>query len=357
MNLKELARHLQLSQTTVSRALNGYPEVNEQTRARVRQAAEELNYRPRRHAQQLATGRSMVIGHVVTRSRHALIAPLFADLMAGAGEAADSLGYDSHFRIVDDDLEIRHYRELVAARRVDGVVVHGPLCRLDPRIDLLNELRLPFIVHGQSEESADYAWLDVDNAGAMRRATSLLIDLGHTDIGFVNGPESLHFAYRRRKGFMDALAAHGLEPNPDWIFSGPLVEHHGFAAARALLDDGQPPTALVCAGLLPAWGVLRELLTRRLVLGRDFSIVAYDDSVSWLANRGSDCENGAPLFTTVRSSIHLAGQRLIHHLVRSIEEPGQVTVAETLPTELVIGQSTGRRPDRQAACSMRRTSR
>lgn len=343
MNLKELARHLQLSQTTVSRALNGYPEVNEQTRSRVRRAADELNYRPRHHARQLATGRSMVIGHVVTRSRHALIAPLFADLMAGAGEAADRLGYDSHFRIVDDDVEVQHYRELAASGRVDGVVVHGPLHRLDPRIDLLNELGLPYIVHGRSEGSAEHAWLDVDNEGAMRRATELLIDLGHTDIGFVNGPESLHFAHRRKVGFTMALAEHGLVCSPDRVFSGPLVEHHGHAAAVALLDERRPPTALVCAGLLPAWGVLREVLSRRLVAGRDISIVAYDDSVSWLSNSGSDQSGGAPLFTAVRSSIHLAGQRLIQHLVASIEEPGNVAVAEILPTELVIGQSTGRR--------------
>ena len=352
MNLKELAGHLGLSPTTVSRALDGYPEVSEATRVRVREAADVLNYRPRHHARQLATGRSMVLGHVVTRSRHALIAPLFADLMAGAGRAADALGYDTHVRIVDDGEETRHYRELAASRRVDGVVVHGPL-EVDPRIALLDELGLPFIVHGRSEVTIPHAWLDVDNLRAIERATALLLDLGHVDIGLVNGPEELHFAARRRDGFLAAHRSRGLRPAPARLFAGPLVEHRGHDAAAALLDGPDPPTALVCAGLLPAWGALRAVLTRGLEPGRDLSIVAYDDGVSWLSNRGD--ESGAePLFTTVRAAIHEAGHRLVAHLARAIDEPDAPLAAETLPTELVLGRSTGAHRPRALAATRRR---
>ena len=338
MNLKELAGHLELSPTTVSRALNGYPEVSEATRTRVHAAAAALNYRPRHQARQLATGRSLVLGHVVSRTRHAEIAPLFADLMAGAGEAADELGYDTHLRIVDDADEESHYREIAASRRVDGVVLHGPLV-VDPRIALLDGLGLPFIVHGRSEVDAPHAWLDVDNVGAMRRATALLLDLGHTDVALVNGPESLHFARCRRRGFLAAHRAHGLEPDPRRMFAGPLVEHRGHDALAALLDGPRPPTALVCAGLLPAWGALRALLSRGLAVGTDLSIVAYDDGVSWLTNGSGGPEE--PLFTTVRASIHEAGRRLVEHLVRAIDDPAAPLAAETLPTELVLGRSTG----------------
>lgn len=341
MNLKQLAVHLGLSSTTVSRALNGYPDVSEATRARVREAADALNYRPLHHARQLATGRSMALGHVVTHSRHALVAPLFADLMAGAGRTADALGYDTHVRIVDDAGETAFYRELAASRRVDGVVVHGPLVA-DPRIALLDGLGLPFIVHGRSDVDVPHAWLDVDNARAIERATALLLDLGHVDIGFVNGPEELHFARRRRDGFVAAHRDRGLVPDPTRMFAGPLVEHRGHDAAAELLDGPRPPSALVCAGLLPAWGVLRAVLTRGLVLGEDLSIVAYDDGVSWLSNRdGTDGEE--PLFTTVRGSIHEAGRRLVHLLVHAIDEPDAPLAAETLPTELVLGRSTGLR--------------
>ena len=136
------------------------------------------------------------------------------------------------------------------------------------------------------------------------------------------------------------------------MFAGPLVEHRGHDAAVAMLDAPTPPTALVCSGLLPAWGALRAVLTRGLSPGSDLSIVAYDDGVSWLSNRG-DGDGTEPLFTTVRGSIHEAGHRLVAHLVRLVEEPGAPLPAETLPTELVLGRSTAARG---AGHTLRRTA-
>ena len=87
MNLKTLAQKLGLSPTTVSRALNGYPEVSETTRARVSAAAKAANYHPNTQAKRLATGRAMAIGHIIPISdRHEIVNPGFADFIAGAGE-------------------------------------------------------------------------------------------------------------------------------------------------------------------------------------------------------------------------------------------------------------------------------
>ena len=86
MNLKQLSDHLGLSQTTVSRALNGYPEVSDATRARVEAAAKAHNYRPNTRAKSLATGQAMAIGHVIPiSSKHEMVNPVFADFLAGAG--------------------------------------------------------------------------------------------------------------------------------------------------------------------------------------------------------------------------------------------------------------------------------
>ena len=101
MNLKELSRELGLSPTTVSRALNGYPEVSEATRRRVVEAAGRLNYRPNMRARSLATGRAMAIGHVIPlSSRHEMMNPIFADFIAGAGEIYARNGYDMLLSIV-----------------------------------------------------------------------------------------------------------------------------------------------------------------------------------------------------------------------------------------------------------------
>ena len=113
MNLKELARKLDLSPTTVSRALNGFPEVNEATRERVAAAARRYNYKPNTRAIRLATGRAMAVGHVIPlATRHEIVNPVFADFIAGAGEVYSRNGYDMLLSVVPDDNEERVYREL-----------------------------------------------------------------------------------------------------------------------------------------------------------------------------------------------------------------------------------------------------
>ena len=215
MNLKELSATLGLSQTTVSRALNGFPEVSEATRIRIKDAAVKNNYRPNTRAKGLATGRTMSIGHVIPIStRHEIVNPIFADFIAGAGEVYSRKGYDMHLTVVPDIDEERIYRELASKRSVDGVIVHGPH-ENDPRIALLAEVGLPFVVHGRAGTGdAAYSWVDVNNRRAFQRATEFLLDLGHRRIALVNGLESMDFALRRREGFVAALQARGLTADP-----------------------------------------------------------------------------------------------------------------------------------------------
>lgn len=127
MNLKDLAHRLGLSPTTVSRALNGYPEVNEATRERVIAAAKEHNYHPNARAIRLATGRAMAVGHVIAiTNRHEIVNPVFADFIAGAGETYSRNDYDMLLSVVPDEEEEQTYRAMKMKGNVDGVIVHGP---------------------------------------------------------------------------------------------------------------------------------------------------------------------------------------------------------------------------------------
>ena len=140
MNLKELAAGLGLSPTTVSRALNGYPEVNEATRTRVLAAAKRHDYQPNTRAIRLATGRAMAVGHVIPiATRHEIVNPVFADFIAGAGEVYARNDYDMLLSVVSDEEEHQTYRSLRAKGNVDGVILHAPR-RDDPRIALLREI-------------------------------------------------------------------------------------------------------------------------------------------------------------------------------------------------------------------------
>lgn len=340
MNLKELATKLGLSPTTVSRALNGYPEVNEATRERVIAAARRHNYRPNARAIRLATGRALAVGHVIPVYTHnEIMNPIFGDFISGSGEVYSRNGYEMILSVVPDDLEEQTYRDLASRGTVDGVIVHAPKTN-DARIRTLQELGLPFVVHGRSTGSdVDYNWVDVNNRRAFLRATEFLLDLGHRRIALVNGLESMDFAVRRRLGFTDALQARGLEPETRLISSSEMTEINGWRAAEAALGQEAPATAFLCASMLQGMGVRRAIEGRGLKMGRDASVIIFDDDLSYLRN-GED----VPIFTATRSSVKEAGKLAAEMLLAVINQPESPPQHRLLEAELILGQSTGPSP-------------
>lgn len=336
MTLKELSDLLGLSPTTVSRALNGYPEVSEATRKKVAAAARAHGYAPNTRARALATGRAMAIGHVIPISaKHEMVNPIFADFTAGAGEVYSRNGYDMLMSVVSDDDEEQAYRSFATKRNVDGLIIHAPSLN-DQRIPFLNDLGLPYVVHGRSSNAtAPYAWVDVNNTRAFQRATELLLDLGHRRIALLNGLEHMDFAARRRAGYEAALAARGVTPDPSLMFSGEMTEAQGHDLTRTLLARPDRPTAILVSSIIMAIGVRRGIEELGLTLGRDVSLITYDDDLSYFRN-GSDI----PVYTATRSSVREAGRRAAQMLIDIINGKDSPTEL-LLEAELTLGMSTG----------------
>lgn len=340
MNLRQLSQILALSPTTVSRALNGYPEVNKATRARVLAAALHHNYQPSSRAIQLATGRAMAVGHVIPiTDQHEMMNPVFSDFIAGAGEVYSQHGYDMVLSAVPDHEQERSYRQMKSRGSVDGIIVHGPRLK-DPRIALLTDIGLPFVVHGRVTGSdRPYSWIDVNSRRAFHRATGFLLDLGHRKIALINGPERMDSAIRRRNGYIEALAAHGIYPDPALMISCEMTETNGYRACRPLLAQSDPPTALLVSSMITAIGARRAIEERGLQLGRDLSIIIHDDALSYLPN-GDE----VPIFTATRSSVREAGCQSADMLLDLIAHPDQAPKNRLLEADLIIGQSTGPAP-------------
>ena len=340
MNLKELATLLGLSPTTVSRALNGYPEVNEETRARVAAAAQAHNYQPNARAIRLATGRAMAIGHVIPiTNRHDIDNPIFGDFIAGAGVVYSRAGYDMLLSVVPDSEETQTYHNLKRRGAVDGVIVHAPRLN-DARIRILHEIGLPYAVHGRATGTElPYSWLDVNNRRAFRTATAYLIGLGHRRIALVNGPDFMDFAIRRHTGYHEALEEVGLPTDPSLIHSDEMTESAGYRRAAQLLALPDPPTAILCASILSGIGARRAVETAGKVVGRDVSVMIYDDDLSYLRNG-----DGQPIFTAMRSSVREAGSLMAEMLLGLIANPDSPPVHRLLEADLVIGQTTGPGP-------------
>ena len=339
MNLKELSKQLGLSQTTVSRALNGYPEVGETTRKRVADEAARLGYRPNAHARRLATGRSHAIGYVFPSDRSVMIDPLFSDFVAGAAEVYAPQGFETLLHAGGREDEMAVYRRFAEDGAVDGVVVQAPHVN-DPRIALLNELKIPYVVHGRLDGIENgYAWLDIDNHGAFKKAAKLLTDLGHARIALLNGPENLTYALHRRKGYEAALSEKGLHAEASYVFSGVMTEENGYREAKRVLQLPNRPTALLISSMMMVSGAIRACNELGLAIGKQVSLIGHDDGLPFM-----NAEGLVPSLTTTTSSIRDAGIRVAELLLERIENPSSPLPAELWNVDLIVRGSTGPAP-------------
>lgn len=340
MNLKELSQMLGLSQTTISRALNGYPEVNEETRQRVQKAARETGYRPNRAAQRLATGKAGSIGLIMPLSPDHSSDMHFAEFQSGLAEA--SIVHDFHFVIMPSKAEDEEQaiRWLVASGSVDGYYL-AYVREKDPRIAMAKSLSLPFIVHGRSFGlDLDYPFLDVDNEGAFYDATRFLLQLGHKRFALINGQADLDFAHRRRLGAEKALAEKGLQLDPRHTRHSFMGDEQGYRGMKEILASPDRPTAVLCASTVLALGAVRAMNELGLKLGTDISLIAHDDELPLLKP-----ENFSTPLTTTRSSLRAAGKRVGERLIAMINQSTpQPPEQELWKVELVVRASTGPAP-------------
>lgn len=340
VNLKQLSQMLGLSQTTISRALNGYPEVNAETRRRVLQAAKETGYRPNRAAQRLATGKAGSIGLIMPISPDHSSDMHFAEFQSGLAEA--SIVHDFHFVIMPSraEEEEQAIRWLVSSGSVDGYYL-AYVREKDPRIAMAKSLSLPFIVHGRSSGlDLNYPFLDVDNEGAFYDATRFLLQLGHKRIALLNGQAELDFAYRRRLGTEKALAEKGLLLDPRHTRHSFMGDEQGYRGMKEILGLPDRPTAVLCASTVLALGAVRAMNEFGLKLGTDISLIAHDDELPLLKP-----ENFSTPLTTTRSSLRAAGKRVGERLIAMINQSEPALPEQELwKVELVVRASTGPAP-------------
>jgi LacI family transcriptional regulator len=337
MNLRTLSLALGLSQTTVSRALNGFPEVAEATRVRVQAAADLHGYRPSAAARRLATGQSGTLGVVFPRERNLLVDLRFTEFLGGAVQQASDEGYDVTLAMsTGSQNEEGVYRRAVRSARVDAMILSSPMIA-DQRLDLLRGLGMRFILHGRTQSATPYPFLDIDNEGAFYKATVLLCDFGHRRIALLNGDPMFNFAHDRETGYRSALALHGISTDAALIKSGEMTEEHGFQEAMLCmaLSPDLRPTAYLCSSISQAIGVKRAANQFNLKIGRDISLIAHDDRLHEFRAETFD-----PPLTATQSSIGDAGRRIVELLVQHLRDPEQALANEVWPVDLVVRATT-----------------
>lgn len=330
MSIRKLAQSLGLSVSTVSRALNGYTDVNATTRERVEQAARDMGYRPHPVAQRLVTGRTGAVALVSPVLGSSRFDNSFAQMMHGVTSRLETAGYYLlSMALPGDEAELPNLQRLLDASVIDGLILTRTRPR-DPRVSLLQSRGIPFVTHGRTLHNEPHAWVDTDNERAMRLAVGRLVSLGHRRIAMINGPGELTFALLRRQGFMQGIAAAGLDAQQCPVVHSELTAAAGQAAALDLLnpaDRTQRPTALVCANDVLAMGAAMACRQSGLRVGKDVSLTGYGNSEA--------AEFSEPPLTTVDHQVFESGVHLADLLLRLMGGEDSGTLHELEPVRLI----------------------
>jgi LacI family transcriptional regulator len=336
MNLERLANQLGVSKTTVSRALNGYPEVNVRTRERVLKAAQEAGYQPNPMARSLALGRTNVFGIIYPLLPADLGDPMFLDVVAGMSAALEAVNKNLIIAPVSPAAEQPSYQQIVRGRRVDGLVVGRTLVR-DERIAFLSKSKFPFVAHGRTQLDAPYAWFDYDNAAGIRMAVARLLGLGHQRLALISAPLELNFARQRKDSFSASMAAAGLAIDPRHLIADTLDRRSGYQAMQQLLACAPRPTAVIVDNHLSGVGAVRALLDAGIDIGKEISLIVWGKMADNLA--------GADVTTIDQPDPRQAGARMIAMLLALVDGAPASELQELWQPVLLSGSTVGVRQD------------
>jgi LacI family transcriptional regulator len=336
MNLAHLANHLGMSKTTVSRALNGYPEVNVRTRERVLKAAKEVGYQPNPMARSLALGRTNVFGIIYPLLPTDLGDPMFLDVVAGMSAALEAVNKNLIIAPVSPAAEQPSYQQIVRGRRVDGLVVGRTLVR-DERIAFLSKAKFPFVAHGRTELNVPYAWFDYDNEAGVRIAMERLLGLGHQRVALISAPLELNFARQRKDSFVTALSVAGLAADPRYLIDNTLDRRSGYQAMQQLLACSPRPTAVIVDNHLSGVGAVRALLDAGVEIGKEMSVIVWGSMADTLA--------GAHVTTIDQPDPRQAGARMVEMLLSLVDGTPAGDLHELWQPVLLEGATVGRITD------------
>lgn len=339
--LKDIGTELGLSVATVSRALNGFPEVNARTRDRVQQVADRLGYRPNRIAQRLVTGRSGMVGMIVKIRPDMSSEMTFFEILTGLTAALAARDTDLVLAVDQADDPVVPYQRMLERGILDGFILNAPVPD-DPRVAWLQARGIPFVMHGQSDAAVDYPFYGIDNRAVMADSVGLLAALGHRRIAFLNGEVRLAFAADRLAGFRAAMAGERLAVPEAFIASDQPGESYGYARALAMLSRrlGPRPTAVICASTVIAAGVMQAARDLGLEVPRDLSVMAHDDALPQLR-----AINFTPALTVTRAPMRDACVPLANHLVDHIDGVAAARLQTLVRAEVIVRQSTGPVPE------------
>lgn len=324
--IRDVAKQAGVSRQTVSRVINGDARVAPETRSRIEQTIAEMGYRPNAIARSMARGRSLTLACLAPN----LIDYTFASIIEGAETEARQRGYFMLSSSVPDESGFAALVEqLVPHRRVDGMLVINPYS--DNRHRLLPQA-FPLVYIGDRPRTENVASVGLDDLDAARQATQHLLVLRHRQIASISGPLVEACSQDRCTGYVEALRAAGLEPDPVLQIEGDWSATSGYQALLHWCQAGRLPSAVFAQNDRMALGVLRAARELNLDVPGQLAVIGIDDMP--LASYFD------PPLTTMRQDMFGIGREAVRLLLETIEQPDLPRRHPRLRAALVVRQST-----------------
>lgn len=327
---KTLANELGLSLSTISRALSDDPRISEETRERVKEAAQRIGYQPNLVAASFRTGVTRTLGLIVMDITN----PFYTDMARGAEDCAHERGYSVILGDSDANLEREaFYLEVFKNRRVDGILI-TPINGEGIIHHSLRESGIPYVLIDAYEARDTASSVTVDHVEGSYQAVRHLIELGHSQIAFLGGPLNIPPIKMMLSGYKKALTEANIKFNPVWIVDEGCEFESGYLGMHKLLDHPDRVTAAICTGDMLAIAAMKAIEEHGLRIPQDFSLVGYDDIP--IAARVNP-----PLTTVMQDKYELgriSTRILIHEIVSST---GSIHQTVTLRPRLQVRGSTG----------------
>jgi LacI family transcriptional regulator len=329
--IRDVAKKLDLSITTVSRALDGYDDVSQKTRQLVITTARELGYTPNRAARQLRRQKAETVGFILPAGAQHFAEPFFTEFIAGLGNELASNNYDLLVSAVASEEDERQmYQRWANSGKVDGFILNR-LRLHDWRVKFLRKRGIPFATLDYSGEGK-YPCIRVDGADGFVELVRHLKKNGFRRFAFIGGPASLVNQAERLDWFRQAIKIHNIRLNEKFITSTDLTSTGGYQCAIELFSLPDPPDAILCINDETAFGVLHAAHKHGLKIGRELAIAGFDGV--------QEAKHTEPPLTTLDIPVFDIARQLVNMLLKTIAGESVQTPVFIKPV-LLVRPSTG----------------
>jgi LacI family transcriptional regulator len=333
VTIADVAERARVSKMSVSRVLNEQPGVSEETRQRILKAVKDLGYVPN-SSPRTASGNTKMIALLIPD----ITTSYMGEILRGVSGAAERLNHGLILYTqgsVDHVQRTNYYLSILNNCLVDGVLMVVPR-DYEVIVGDLKQHNLPYVIIDHHNGTGNEPSVTATNRKGTLDAMRYVVALGHRRIGFITGRDDVASSRDRLRGYCDGLAELGLPYDPELVRDGDFLQPSGFKHGQSLLALEAPPTAIIASNDVMAFGVMDAAKEAGLSIGRDISIVGFDDI--------DMASHTHPALTTVRQPLAEMGETALEMLVALLQGRTVLNLQREMPTELIVRDSTGRAP-------------